>query len=177
MISQWRLPKELGGAVVSPVKEGGHANTYKVKVPGTGWTIIVPGECLVPSLPEQPPVNSVVLALKGTTRWSLLQRRDDNMATGWVRPGGTTVENWQGIHQGYDKVHVLLWWDKDVAETGIVASGIRGPASLVVSDVDHDEPGTAKVRITTTPHHAFLNQDEALRAAAALVALAMRGRM
>lgn len=186
MISQWRLPEELGGAVVNAVKGEGVISglaRYSVQVPGTSYRIYVPGECLVPMLPEEPPVNSVVLALSSVGRsWQLYVRQSVGAGGSvgrWSAPGNTgIVHTWQEIHGTWDQVHVLVWWDKTVAESGVSVGSGRGPHSFVVQEPEGNEPGVAALRIANgLGKYAYLGRDEAFLAAAALLGLALKERM
>lgn len=185
-ISLWRLPEGLGGAVVNPVRCEGSISAqarYSVQVPGTNYRIYVPSECLVPVLPEEPPVNSIALVLKPATHnWQLYVRQSvgaGGTSGRWAAPGNTgIVHTWQAMHQDWDQVHVLLWWDKDLVEEGVsLPSGPHAIHPLVISDPDEDmgEPGVAKVRLADgRQKDAHLDRATAIRAAGALLGLAIK---
>lgn len=185
-ISEWRLPEELGGAVVNPVRCEGVISAqakFAVQVPGTNYRIYVPSECLVPVLPVEPPVNSVVLVLGIVRRnWQLYVRQSVGAggAPGrWSAPGNSgVVHTWQEIHQNWEQVHVLLWWDEGRAEEGVSVPSGRGPHSLVVQESDDEEAGIATLRIADgMARYAHLDRRGAIQVAAALLTLAMKDRM
>lgn len=179
-ISQWRLPEELGGAVVNPTEAVSPelVTMRRVKVPGTAWTVYVPAACLVPMLPEEPPVNSVVLVLGKLNNWQLYVRQPLGGRPGrWSAPGNSgVVHTWQEIHGTWDQVHVLVWWDEIVAEGGVTLPG--GVHGFDIREPDEDEPGVAALRIADgLGKYAFLDRTSAIRAAAALLGLALKERM
>lgn len=181
MIDQWRLPEELGGAVVNPTQAltPELASMRRVKVPGTPWTVYVPAVCLVPVVPDEPPVNSVVIVRKAPNRWGLYQRVsampvDEGR---WSAPGGSgVVHTWRDLHVEWDTVHVVLWWDEVMAEVGAVVPG--GRVEMAIEETAEDQPGVARVRLSGgVGNTSFLERDGAFRAAAALLGLAMKELM
>lgn len=115
-IEWWLLPGSLGGHRVQAAKTAvpAYQGYYSVKVPGLTSPILVPGHCLQPVLPDEPPKGSLVLGRNGAGRvpWSAYMRLTDSTSFGdhhWaLADQEREMYTWQRIHKDHSEVVVLI---------------------------------------------------------------------
>lgn len=160
-IALYRLPPQLGGGVVNPVRAGD--GRFEVKLPGTAWVITVPGECLKAVLPDEPTVGSVVWCVVGQL-WDVYRR----VGVAWFGVDGHAAKvTWETLHKQYDEVVVLLDMTPDRADRGWKLDGLTGNG-LTVRCPWRSEGG-AVVTVRMGSHRVQLDRENALRLARAIL--------
>lgn len=115
-IEWWLLPGSLGGHRVRAQKTAipAYQGYYSVQVPGLTNSILVPGHCLQPVLPDEPLKGSLVLGRNssGSIPWSAYVRLIGPGSTSqhnWARADNSgEMYTWQRIHKDHSEVVVLI---------------------------------------------------------------------